>query len=61
MARKKPIHMTNGDITRTICGLSIDSPTAFSWVVPREAYKADVTCKRCLHGLKHGWGKEVRP
>lgn len=47
--------MTNYDVTRTICGLAVDSPTAFAWVINREEYKPDVTCKRCLHGIKHVW------
>lgn len=47
----KPIHWYSYEKKKTLCGLALCS--AAKWVVEKPQ---NVTCKRCLHGLKHGWG-----
>ncbi len=39
---------------KTLCGVPLSSA---AWHM-RD--KSEVTCKRCLHGLKRGWGKKCQ-
>lgn len=49
----KPVHWFNGE--KILCGIKVDNAPAF---LMHEKDKGEVTCKRCLHGLKHDWGKK---
>lgn len=50
----RPVHWFK-DGEKTLCGVKYDTIPSY---VMYEKDKGAVTCKRCLHGLKHDWGKK---